>query len=225
MGVRPECRALSICRLLSVDRALSERPLLSNHRPSPRTQSNKRTWRRLSSAPLLILRCTIMMRTGPNSLFHPTRLSPKRRQFFRRRHLQLLLHKRLSCLHHHCRLHSQHNPPPQAPHIPRSAQSHPEDRNESHASQHSLFLARLLSLSSSLDFNSLHITVVCSNCELNPHADLGASLCYDYLNFGYCKHEYLTGICNYRHVPNNHIDAVVDRMQSGKVGVGRGAER
>lgn len=116
-------------------------------------------------------------------------------------------------------------PPPQAPHIPRSAQSHPEDRNESHASQHSLFLARLLSLSSSLDFNSLHITVVCSNCELNPHADLGASLCYDYLNFGYCKHEYLTGICNYRHVPNNHIDAVVDRMQSGKVGVGRGAER
>ena len=116
VGVRPECRALSICRLLSVDRALSERPLLSNHRPSPRTQSNKRTWRRLSSAPLLILRCTIMMRTGPNSLFHPTRLSPKRRQFFRRRHLQLLLHKRLSCLPHHCRLQYLHHYPPHSQH-------------------------------------------------------------------------------------------------------------
>lgn len=124
VGVRPECRALSICRLLSVDRALSERPLLSNHRPSPRTQSNKRTWRRLSSAPLLILRCTIMMRTGPNSLFHPTRLSPKRRQFFRRRHLQLLLHKRLSCLHHHCRLHSQHSPLQYLHHYPLQCLQH-----------------------------------------------------------------------------------------------------
>lgn len=78
-------------------------------------------------------------------------------------------------------------------------------------------LHHLLKISQSYDFSQVSPTMICTNNELNPYAQPNAKLCYDFLNFGYCKRENRTGSCKYRHLAPDHIDAVMDRIFSGKV--------
>ena len=63
------------------------------------------------------------------------------------------------------------------------------------------------------------VLMTCTSYELNLHAQPHAQLCYDFLNNGYCRHE-RSGVCNYRHLPTDHIDAVIDAIFAGKVGSG-----
>ena len=78
-------------------------------------------------------------------------------------------------------------------------------------------LHHLLMISQSFDLSQLSPAMICTNNELNPFAQPTAKLCYDFLNFGYCKRENRTGSCKYRHLAPDHIDAVMDRIFSGKV--------
>ena len=78
-------------------------------------------------------------------------------------------------------------------------------------------LHHLLMISQSFSLSQLSPAMLCTNNELNPFAQPTAKLCYDFLNFGYCKRENRTGSCKYRHLAPDHIDAVMDRIFSGKV--------
>lgn len=76
----------------------------------------------------------------------------------------------------------------------------------------------LLALSSKFDLNLLNLVMICNSVEHNPNASINARLCYDFLNTGVCKRESSTGICKFRHVLHDHIDAVIDKIRNGKVG-------
>ena len=79
-------------------------------------------------------------------------------------------------------------------------------------------LQYLLSVSLPIDFSKYPLLMTCTSYELNLHAPPHAQLCYDFLNYGYCQYERTAGVCNYRHLPADHIDAVVDAIFAGKVG-------
>ena len=78
-------------------------------------------------------------------------------------------------------------------------------------------LQHLLVISRAFDFSHVSPAMICTTNELNPFAQPNAKLCYDFLNFGHCKREERTGSCKYRHLAPDHIDAVMDRIFSGKV--------
>ena len=78
----------------------------------------------------------------------------------------------------------------------------------------------LLAMSQKHDLSGLTAVMVCNHVELNPHAEADAQLCYDFLNTGECKRP--AGMCRFRHVCSDHIEAVVDRIRSGKVVLPRG---
>ena len=69
------------------------------------------------------------------------------------------------------------------------------------------------------DLSGLTAVRVCNHVELNPFAEPDAQLCYDFLNTGECRRP--AGMCRFRHVCSDHIEAVVDRIRSGKVGFPR----
>ena len=75
----------------------------------------------------------------------------------------------------------------------------------------------LLYISRDYDFDALPVWIICTSYELNPHAASDAELCYDYLNNGECQREMAVGMCRYRHLPPDHIDAIVDQMVCGRV--------
>ena len=75
----------------------------------------------------------------------------------------------------------------------------------------------LLALSSKFDLSMLSLVMVCNSVEHNPNASINARLCYDFLNTGVCKRESSAGICKFRHVLQDHIDAVIDKIRNGKV--------
>ena len=79
-------------------------------------------------------------------------------------------------------------------------------------------LQYLISVSRDYNIDTLPVWIICTSIELNPHALANAELCYDYLNSGTCQRE-MAGICKYRHLPPDHIDAIVDQMISGKVDI------
>lgn len=74
----------------------------------------------------------------------------------------------------------------------------------------------LLALSQKHDLSGLTAVMECNRVELNASADPDAQLCYDFLNTGECRRP--AGTCRFRHLSTDHIEAVVDRMRSGKVG-------
>ena len=61
--------------------------------------------------------------------------------------------------------------------------------------------------------------MVCHAIDLNPDAPPTARLCYDYLNQGRCKRTEKGEVCRFRHLPADHIDAVVDKIRNGKMPV------
>ena len=77
----------------------------------------------------------------------------------------------------------------------------------------------LLAMSQKHDLSGLTAVRVCNHVELNPFAEPDAQLCYDFLNTGECRRP--AGMCRFRHVCSDHIEAVVDRIRSGKVGFPR----
>ena len=77
----------------------------------------------------------------------------------------------------------------------------------------------LLALSQKHDLSGLTAVMECNRVELNASADPDAQLCYDFLNTGECRRP--AGTCRFRHLSTDHIEAVVDRMRSGKVGFKR----
>ena len=82
-----------------------------------------------------------------------------------------------------------------------------------------IFLHTLIRLSLPLCQNITNMTPVVSNIDLNPNARLGAKICYDFLTAGKCRREKKNGVCYYRHLPENHIQAIIDRIRSGRVGM------
>ena len=76
----------------------------------------------------------------------------------------------------------------------------------------------LLHLSINYDITKCNPRVAIANVELNSNAQYGAKLCYDFLNSGKCRREKKHGSCAYRHLPENHIHAIIERIRSGKVG-------
>lgn len=79
------------------------------------------------------------------------------------------------------------------------------------------FLQSLLHLSSYYDISKCNPQIAIANVDLNPNADRSAKLCYDFLNTGKCRREKKHGCCAYRHLPENHIHAIIERIRSGKV--------
>ncbi|KAK8796807.1 hypothetical protein WA588_000933 [Blastocystis sp. NMH] len=77
----------------------------------------------------------------------------------------------------------------------------------------------LLALSSKYDFSQLSIRMTCNACDLNPNALPNARLCYDFLNTGKCKRDAAGEVCRFRHLPPDHIDAIVDKIRNGKMPV------
>ena len=75
----------------------------------------------------------------------------------------------------------------------------------------------LLAMSQKHDLSGLTAVRVCNHVELNPFAERDAQLCYDFLNTGQCRRP--AGMCRFRHVCSDHIEAVVDRIRSGKMPV------
>ena len=80
------------------------------------------------------------------------------------------------------------------------------------------FLMYLIEYSKQFDFSSMTIIQRCSCYESNTNALPSSRMCYDYYLTQKCKHQKLSGICRYRHLPPNHIEAVVTMMLTGKVG-------
>lgn len=80
------------------------------------------------------------------------------------------------------------------------------------------FLMYLIEYSKQFDFSSLTIIQRCSCYEFNTNALPSSNMCYDYYLTRECKHQKLLGICRYRHLPPNHIEAVITMMLTGKVG-------
>lgn len=78
----------------------------------------------------------------------------------------------------------------------------------------------LLRLSSYYDISKCNPQIAVSNVDLNASATPDAKLCYDFLNSGKCRREKKHGSCSYRHLPLNHIHAIIERIRSGKVIVG-----
>ena len=76
----------------------------------------------------------------------------------------------------------------------------------------------LLHLSTNYDITKCNPRVAIANVELNSNAQYGAKLCYDFLNSGKCRREKKHGSCAYRHLPEDHIHAIIERIRSGKVG-------
>ena len=82
-----------------------------------------------------------------------------------------------------------------------------------------VFLNTLIELSSSFCPHPDEMTPVVSNVELNPYARDNAKICYDFLNGGKCRREKKNGLCYYRHLPDNHIQSIIERIRSGRVGM------
>lgn len=85
-----------------------------------------------------------------------------------------------------------------------------------------VFLNNLIKLSAPFCPHISEMTPVVSNVELNPHARENAKICYDFLNGGKCRREKKNGLCYYRHLPENHIQSIVERIRSGRVGMREG---
>lgn len=53
----------------------------------------------------------------------------------------------------------------------------------------------------------------CSKNEVNPFSSPQEKLCYDFQNHGFCKRNQEGKICRFRHLLQEHADAVRDRRR------------
>lgn len=57
-----------------------------------------------------------------------------------------------------------------------------------------------------------HLTP-CSENEVNPFSNPQEKLCYDFQNHGFCKRNQDGKICRFRHLLQDHKDAIRDRKK------------